>query len=112
MDTFRRYQRFALVTINRELTQQEQVLNGVLGLNGEAGEVADLVKKSLYQGHPYDKHKIADELGDVLWYIALLSMAIGIDMDQIALNNINKLRGRYPEGFKEERSLNREEDNQ
>lgn len=113
MDTFHRYQRFAMVTANTKIPRKEQLINGTLGLAGEAGEVADLVKKHFFQGHPLNRPVLIDELGDVLWYIALLCDCLGIGMEQVALGNINKLRGRYPEGFEEERSLNRvEEDNQ
>jgi hypothetical protein len=63
-----------------------------LGLNGEAGEIADHVKKVMFHGHPLDddtKDKIAKEIGD------------------IAQMNVDKLKKRYPEGFSTERSLNR-----
>lgn len=83
------------------------LLNGVLGLNGEAGEVADLVKKSLFQGHELDYEKVADELGDVLWYIAITAQGIGVDLDQIMAKNVRKLWQRYPDGFNADRSINR-----
>lgn len=83
------------------------LLNGILGLNGEAGEVADLVKKSLFQGHDLDYEKLADELGDVLWYVAITAQGIGLDLDQIMAKNVHKLWQRYPDGFEAERSINR-----
>lgn len=48
----------------------DAVVNGVLGLCGETGECADIVKKYMYQGAPLDKEHFAEELGDVLWYVA------------------------------------------
>lgn len=80
-----------------------------LGLCGESGEVADLVKKHLYQGHPLNKERIAEELGDVAWYLAVMAKAIGYDLEDIFKMNVEKLWKRYPDGFSAERSVNREE---
>ena len=103
------YQKLAQRTSNKELTKGEHLLNGALGLCGEAGEVADSVKKAYMQGHDIDREHIAEELGDVCWYIAEAAAAIGYDMDTIMQMNIDKLRKRYPEGFDPERSIHREE---
>ena len=81
-----------------------------LGLAGESGEVADAIKKHLHQGHPLDKMKIAEELGDVVWYISLACSVIGFSFDDILRMNIAKLKRRYPNGFEAERSIHREED--
>lgn len=81
-----------------------------LGVAGEAGEVADLVKKHVGHGHALDRDKLAKELGDVLWYVAALAHDIGIDLSTVAALNIEKLRRRYPDGFSTERSINRVDD--
>lgn len=78
-----------------------------LGLVGEAGEVADLVKKEVGHGHPEDVAKVRDELGDVLWYVACLADAYGLALGDIAGRNIAKLRARYPDGFTTAASLAR-----
>ena len=83
--------------------------NGALGLCGEAGEVGDLVKKHLFQGHELNREKIIDELGDVAWYIAETAYALGVDLETVLAGNIEKLKKRYPEGFSAERSIHREE---
>ena len=83
------------------------LLNGVMGLCGEAGEVIDLVKKHLHQGHELDRDKIAEELGDVLWYAALTATAIGCSLGDVMEANLIKLEERYPFGFDAERSINR-----
>lgn len=70
-----------------------------LGLCGEAGEVADLIKKFSRHGKAFDATRLADELGDVLWYIAILSSRIGLTLDEVASSNVEKLRRRYPDGF-------------
>lgn len=104
------YQEAAMRTSNDKLTVRDHVLNGALGLFGEGGEVADLIKKAYMQGHPLDKAHIAEELGDVCWYVAELATALGYSMEEIMRGNIDKLRRRYPEGFEVERSIGREEE--
>ena len=100
------YQRLALRTANN-LGNDELLLNGVLGLTGESGEVADLVKKNLFQGHELDKEHLAKELGDICWYIAITSESIGYDLETVMKMNIDKLKSRYPSGFDVNKSLNR-----
>ena len=105
---FSEYQKLAQRTSNRSLLPGEHVMNGALGLCGESGEVADSVKKAYMQGHHFDREHIAEELGDVLWYVAETAAALGFDMDDIAMKNIEKLCKRYPAGFSADRSINRE----
>ena len=109
--TINDYQQAALRTANREkLSDKELLTNGVLGLSGESGECADLVKKHLFQGHELDAEKLANELGDVAWYLALASYAIGYSLEAILAMNVDKLYKRYPDGFSAERSIHREEE--
>lgn len=86
------------------------IMNGVLGLTGEAGECADIVKKHLFQGHELDREHLAEELGDVAWYVAVSAYALGYDLEAILNMNVDKLRRRYPNGFEAERSVHREEE--
>lgn len=106
--TINEYQGLAMRTSNRELSKADHLLNGVLGLNGESGEIADLVKKHRMQGHELNIEHIAKELGDICWYIAETATAIGCDLETIMKMNIEKLKKRYPEGFDTERSQHRE----
>jgi NTP pyrophosphatase (non-canonical NTP hydrolase) len=78
-----------------------------LGIAGESGEVADHIKKLVGHGHEFDIPKIREELGDVLWYIAAIAHVLDMDLEDIANENVAKLRARYPEGFSEEASRNR-----
>lgn len=107
--TIREYQRQAMRTLNPALDEKDVLINGVMGLCGEAGEAIDLVKKHLAQGHPLDRERLAKELGDVAWYLAETATAIGYDLEAILLGNLEKLRARYPNGFETERSLVRGE---
>lgn len=101
------YQKMATRTANYDLKDHEQLINGALGLCGESGEVADMIKKCFMQGHPLDIVHLAKELGDCLWYIALISETIGYGLNGIMRLNIDKLQERYPHGFDKEKSQNR-----
>lgn len=100
------YQKAALRTANKT-DPESLVLNGVMGLNGEAGECIDMMKKHIFQGHPLDKDHMAKELGDCLWYVAITAEGLGYGLDEIMRMNVDKLMARYPEGFSTEKSLNR-----
>lgn len=85
------------------------LIDAALGLTGEAGEVADIVKKSYYQGHELNFDAIVEELGDVAWYIALACQALGIGMETVLQMNVDKLKKRYPDRFDAWMSRNRTE---
>lgn len=93
--TFEEYQEQARSTAI--YPRDRAIVYPALGLTGEAGEVAEKVKKWIRDG-TLDKEAIAKELGDVLWYIAALSGDLGISMDEIASQNIQKLRDRAARG--------------
>ena len=101
------YQKKAMATLNPALSKQDVLLNGVMGLCGEAGECIDLVKKHLHQGHPLDSEKLAKELGDVAWYLAETAWALDLPLESILRGNLEKLKKRYPQGFDSEKSMNR-----
>ena len=105
--TVNEYQKLAMTTLNRELSQKDILINAVMGLCGESGEAIDIVKKHLFQGHDLEKEKLAKELGDIAWYLAEAATALDIDLDDIFAANIEKLRKRYPEGFDADRSIHR-----
>ena len=101
------YQQLALTTMNKELSDREVLINSVMGLCGESGEVIDIVKKHVSHGHELNREKLIDELGDVAWYLAECSYAVGVSLEEVLLRNIEKLKKRYPDGFSTERSINR-----
>ena len=106
IETFNEYEEKAMRTSNG-LSGNQMIYNAILGLNGEAGELADLLKKHLFQGHTLDRNKLIEEGGDLLWYIALLARGLNIELSEMADLNIMKLSTRYPNGFEKERSINR-----
>ena len=103
------YQALAARTINPEQPDKEKLINFVFGLAGESEETIDLLKKIIFHGHDLEtnRDKLALELGDCLWYITGIATAAGINLDDIAKRNIEKLKARYPDGFSEERSIKR-----
>ena len=104
------YQKEAMRTASgMDYSTMEPLVNAALGIAGEGGEVSDLIKKHIFQGHSLDRNHLAKELGDVLWYIALAAECIRYPMEQIMEMNIEKLYKRYPNGFDSEKSRNRVE---
>lgn len=86
--------------------QLMMVWNAV-GLAGEAGEVADHIKKGVFHQHGIDQGKLEKELGDVLWYVAALCTTAGLLLEDVMRLNIEKLKKRYPNGFSSEDSKRR-----
>ena len=102
------YQKLAMTTLNKDLSKKDVLINAVMGLCGESGEVIDIVKKHLAQGHELDREKIIKELGDVAWYMAEIAKVLDVELEDVLVQNIEKLKKRYPEGFSTEKSVNRE----
>ncbi|WJE51133.1 nucleoside triphosphate pyrophosphohydrolase family protein [Bacillus cereus] len=124
MDTIKKicgldeYQEATLRTWNKKNDFGFRVSNAALGLTGEAGEVSDIVKKAIYHGHGFDPshcpgeedgntHKLALELGDMMYYISVMAHEMGYTLQDIAEMNIAKLTKRYPNGFSREDSKKR-----
>ena len=87
-----------------------EAITAALGLSGEAGELNDMLKKHIFHGHELETLHVKKELGDILWYVALMCSAFGFSLDDVMQTNIDKLKARYPEGFSEYRSQHRQED--
>jgi len=104
-----RYQKLAKRSAGAGGDGERRLMVAALGLAGEAGEFANLVKKMTAHGHPYDPASLKDELGDVLWYLAEAATASGLNLEEIGQDNVDKLRKRYPEGFSQENSIHRKD---
>lgn len=106
---FDEYQQLAARTLGRDRTHEQQLANAALGLTGEGGEVAEIIKKHLFHDTPLDRDALEKELGDCLWYLGAFATVLDLSLDEIARKNIEKLKRRYPDGFSSERSRNRSE---
>jgi NTP pyrophosphatase (non-canonical NTP hydrolase) len=105
--TLNQYQSLANRSAGAGGEGNQRLVVSALGLAGEAGEFANLVKKMTAHGHAFDPEALKDELGDVLWYLAEAATAVGLELEDIASQNVDKLVKRYPDGFSEENSINR-----
>ena len=104
------YQQAALRTAPGDLPPERLLLNGLMGLNGEAGEAIDILKKHLFQGHELDTEHMAKELGDVAWYLAVSANAIGYDLETIRIPGFQFVHIHLHDGFDAEHSLHRNQD--
>src|SRR5574337_1884659 len=84
---------------------EDERIVSALGLCGESGEYADLIKKSYAQGHPWNQDAAIEEVGDILWYVAYAAYALGVTLSEVAARNEAKLSRRYPDGFRAELSI-------
>ena len=99
--------------LDREGANIERLTTAGVGLAAESGEFLEIVKKILFQGKPWNdanREHLIIELGDVMWYVAQATQALGISFDEVIATNVKKLEKRYPGGsFEIYKSENREE---
>ncbi len=79
----------------------ERLLTAAIGISAEGGEFAEIVKKMVFQGKPWNdanKHHLVTELGDIMWYVANACMALEVSFDDVVATNVKKLEKRYPGG--------------
>lgn len=102
------YQKRAYFAIGAHEDKKDEALNWVIGLAEEAGEVASILKHGYWAGEEISRERIAEELGDELWYLAALATTFGLDLSEIAERNLEKLNKRHPDNeFNIENSINR-----
>jgi len=92
--------------IAQRLSQKGNIrlLHGAIGLATEAGEFLDALKKHVYYGKDLDRVNLAEELGDLFWYCAIIADELNVPFAKIMETNIEKLRARYGEKFSEEKA--------
>lgn len=107
---------------------KDAVSNASLGLTGEAGEVADLIKKAIYHGRHFidvpaynqlvdhdmleraiSREDVKDELSDVLFYVSAMAQEFGFTLEEVASHNKEKLAKRYEKGFTVEESAQKKD---
>jgi len=101
------FQRLTKRTMPQDLSDKDKILNYLLGMNGETGELTDMMKKHFYHGHELDKDEARKELGDMMHYLFGLIELFGFTAEEVATYNQDKLFKRYPKGFNEEDSKKR-----
>jgi len=94
------YQQAALRTVNPALNDRDRLLDASAGLSEEAAELLGLIRKRVFQGREVDQARLVEELGDVLWCLAVMADTLGIQLSRVAEENEAKLRRRHPDGFK------------
>ena len=100
----------ALMIMEEQGAEPSRLMTAALGLNGEAAEFSEIIKKCIFQGKEFDDdtHKrLKSELSDVMWYVAQGCIALNTSIDELCEINTNKLKERYPEGFSKDKSENR-----
>ena len=94
------YQRGALRTLNQSLDDRDRLLDASAGLAEEAAEVLGLIRKRAFQGKEVDQARLTEELGDVLWCLAVAAHSVGVSLSEVAAANQEKLARRLPDGFR------------
>ena len=103
-----------MVELDQKGANIERLLTAGVGMNAEAGEFLEIIKKMLFQGKPWNqdnKEHLIIELGDVMWYITQACIALGVSLDEVISGNVDKLMKRYPGGnfdvyYSENRDVN------
>ena len=90
-----------LVELDRKGANIERLLTAGVGINAEGGEFLEIIKKMVFQGKPWtddNREHLIIELGDLLWYVAQATQALGVSFDEVIETNVKKLEKRYPDG--------------
>ena len=102
-----------MVELDREGANIERLTTAGVGLAAESGEFLEIVKKMVFQGKPWNdanREHLIIELGDIMWYVAQATQALGVSFEDVIATNVKKLEKRYPGGsFEIYKSENREE---
>lgn len=93
------YVQQAMRSLKHGQSFQYQLNHSLHGLASEVGEIADTIKKHIIYEQPFDRANMEEELGDLLWYIALMCNINGFSLEEIMQKNIAKLMKRYPNKF-------------
>lgn len=115
--TFAGYQIQSNRTMRNDSVQmdrtREALCHYALGLTGEAGEVADEIKKLVFYERPLadaERDKLVKELGDVLWYVSAIATTLDVTLEDVASRNVEKLEARYLEGVFTTQAANAQRD--
>lgn len=111
------YIKNALITESRDMgpvkerlqdTSLIRLMHSFIGLETETAELQDVLKKHIFYGKSLDKINLKEELGDIMWYVAIACDELGISLEEVMEKNIAKLKARYGEKFTEAAAINRD----
>ena len=97
-----------LVDNDANIYKRERLVHAAMGMQTETAEFTDALKKSLFYGKPLDVTNLKEELGDLLWYVAIAMDELDTDFDAEMDRVINKLKVRYPEKFTQDAAEHRD----
>ncbi len=99
---FDEYQKRALTTAHTTGDEFKDLMHWILGVTGESGEIAEKIKKIIRDKNGKisgeDKSELAKEIGDVLWYLAVLADHLDLSLEEVVENNLDKLKSRKNRG--------------
>jgi len=90
-----------LVELDSKGANIERLLTAGVGINAEGGEFLEIIKKMVFQGKPWNddnREHLIIELGDLMWYVAQATQALGVSFEEVIETNVKKLEKRYPGG--------------
>jgi NTP pyrophosphatase (non-canonical NTP hydrolase) len=94
------YQQLCKKTAKKFADPEKEIMTWGLGITGEAGDVAACIKKTFFHDND-QKTGIRENLGDTLWYMAMICNFFNWNLEEILAENQDKLKKRYPHGFNE-----------
>jgi len=98
-----------VMSVASEQDKKGQVVQGIIGISTESGELLDALKKNMFQQRPLDTVNVEEECGDILFYMTELLEAIDSDIFKVMAINQHKLESRYDgKRFDKDKSLNRD----
>ena len=98
---------FSAVKKRLQDTGTIRLLHAMIGMCTESGEIQDQLKKHIFYGKPLDRTNLKEELGDLMWYIGVMSAELNVSLSDIMDTNIAKLKARYGDKFTEAAALTR-----
>jgi NTP pyrophosphatase (non-canonical NTP hydrolase) len=96
------------VTMADDRDVNSRLIHGVMGCVTESGELADALKRHIFYKKELDLVNLKEEIGDIMWYLAILCDELGTTFEELADINIKKLSARYPDKFTSDKALNRD----
>lgn len=96
-------------SINGRIDSEKiRLLHAAMGMQTEAAEFTDMLKKHIFYGKTLDKVNLKEEIFDMTWYMAIALDVLGYTFEEGFKTNIDKLKARYPEKFTEDSANNRD----